>query len=162
MDEQNFRHLYERNSRRIYNFILWTTGNRSACDDIVQTVFMKVWRSRTVPEVEAEQTAWLYAIARNACVDYFRQNSRPMVEYNDEVGAACEASEDPVADDGKLAWHEVGRLPETERAIVYLHVKMGYSYGEIGRLLDMTEISARVAAFRALRKLRDILLRKGL
>lgn len=160
MDEHEFKQFYDRNARRMYNFILWTTGNRSVCDDIVQAVFIKVWRSSSVPVSAGEQTAWLYAIARNACIDYFR-STRRFVEYNDEIGSAVEQP-DTARDDGTLAWQEVKGLPGTERAIVYLHIKMGYPYGEIGRFLDMTENHVRVTAFRALRKLRDILMRKGL
>jgi RNA polymerase sigma-70 factor (ECF subfamily) len=160
VDEHEFKQLYDRNARRIYNFILWTTGNRSVCDDIVQTVFIKVWRSSAVPDSAGEQTAWLYAVARNACIDYFR-STRHFAEYNDEINSAVEQS-DTARDDGNQAWHEVRGLPDTERAIVFLHIKMGYSYGEIGRFLAMTENHVRVTAFRALRKLRDILMRKGL
>ncbi len=159
MDGYEFRQLYDRNARRLYNFILWTTGNRSVCDDILQTVFIKVWRSAKVPADTGEQTAWLYAIARNACIDHFR-SSRHFTEYNDEIGGTAERAD--TEDDGRLAWHEVAQLPGTERAIVYLHLKMGYSYGEIGRFMEMTENHVRVTAFRALRKLRNILIRKGL
>ena len=52
-------------------------------------------------------------------------------------------------------------LPVVERSVVYLHVKMGYSYPEIGRMMGMSESLARVTAFRALRRLRDTLVRKG-
>lgn len=159
MDEYEFKKIYEQNARRLYNFILWTTGNRSVCDDILQTVFIKVWRSGTVPAATGEQTAWLYAVARNACIDHFRSVKR-FAEYNDEIGGAVEYSQKD--DDGRAAWREVAQLQETERAVVYLHLKLGYSYAEIGRLMDMTENNVRVKAFRALRKLRDILMRKGL
>jgi RNA polymerase sigma factor (sigma-70 family) len=159
VDEHEFQKIYDRNARKLYNFILWTTGNRAVCDDVLQNVFVKVWRSATVPAVEGEQTAWLYAVTRNACMDYFRGKKR-FVEYNDAVGGTAERSD--AEDDGKLAWQEVRQLPETERAVVYLHLKMGYSYAEIGRFLAMTENNVRVRAFRALRKLREILIRKGL
>ena len=159
METNEFQKIYDNNARKLYNFILWTTGNRSVCDDILQNVFVKVWRSSRVPPDNGECTAWLYAITRNACVDYFR-SSRKFVEFNEAIGGSTEASD--AEDDGKLAWHEVQELPESERAIVFLHLKLGYSYAEIGKLMDMTENHVRVKAFRALRRLREILVRKGL
>lgn len=159
MDGTTFKQIYDRNARRLYNFILWTTGNRSACDDILQTVFIKVWRCAAAPAPTEEQTAWLYTIARHACIDYFR-SVRKHSEYNDEIGGFDPRSEGN--DDGEMAWRQVALLEETERAVIYLHLKLGYSYAEIGRLMDMTENNVRVKAFRALRKLRDILLRKAL
>jgi RNA polymerase sigma factor (sigma-70 family) len=159
VEEYEFKALYDRNARRLYNFILWTTKNRSECDDILQTVFIKVWQSTTVPDVPGEQTAWLYAIARNACIDYFRRGKRA-AEYREEIGGGVERREEDA--DGGIAWSEVAQLEETERAIVYLHLRLGYHYAEIGRLMDMTENNVRVKAFRALRRLREILIRKGL
>lgn len=159
MEEYEFKHLYDTNAKKLYNFILWTTGNRSVCDDILQNVFVKVWRCAKVPEVESERTAWMYAIARNTCIDYFR-SAKQCTEYNDAIGGTVSASDRD--DDGKQAWSEVTQLPQTERSIVYLHLKMGYSYGEIAQFLAMTENNVRVKAFRALRKLREILIKKGL
>jgi RNA polymerase sigma-70 factor, ECF subfamily len=159
VDSRVFKQLYDRNARKLYNFILWTTGNRSVCDDILQSVFIKVWRSAVAPESQAEQSAWLYTIARHACIDYFRSNKR-CLEYNDEICVKEEHSGQN--DDVEMVWRQLGQLEETERAVVYLHLKLGYSYAEIGRLMEMTENNVRVKAFRALRKLRGIILRKEL
>jgi RNA polymerase sigma-70 factor (ECF subfamily) len=159
VEEYEFKKTYDNNAKRLYNFILWTTGNRAVCDDILQNVFLKVWRCSTVPADTDERIAWLYTITRNACIDYFRGLKR-FSQYNDAVGGIVERPEHE--DDGKLAWHEVAQLPETDRAIIYLHLKMGYSYSEIGRFLEITENHVRVKIFRALRKLRAILTRKGI
>jgi RNA polymerase sigma factor (sigma-70 family) len=161
VEERDFKQLYDTTAKRLYNFILWTTGNRSVCDDILQNVFFKVWRADNVPAGQNECTAWLYAIARNSCIDYFR-SSRKFTEFNDAIGGPEENGAEERDDDGKQAWHEATQLPETERSIVYLHCKMGYSYGEIGRMMDLTENNVRVKAFRALKKLREILIKKGL
>jgi len=160
VEKPEFKKIYDTNARRLYNFILWTTGNRAVCDDVLQNVFVKVWRCNTLPADDRGLTAWLYAIARNACIDYFRTVKRS-TEYNDEIGVA-DAGSGERDDDGKLAWHEVTQLPDAERSIVYLHLKIGYSYTEIGAMLNMTENNVRVKAFRALHKLREILIKKGL
>ena len=159
VDSIVFKQLYDKNARKLYNFILWTTGNRSVCDDILQSVFIKVWRSTVAPESPGEQTAWLYTIARHACIDYFRTNKR-YLEYNEEI--CVKDDHRGLTDDGEMVWRQMGQLEETERAVVYLHLKLGYSYAEIGRLMEMTENNVRVKAFRALRKLRGIILRKEL
>jgi RNA polymerase sigma factor (sigma-70 family) len=158
VEELEFKQLYDQYARKLYNFILWTTGNRAVCDDLLQNVFFKLWCCARVPDNPGERNAWLYAIARNACMDHFRSSKR-FVEFDESIGGTVDRADRE--DDGKLAWSEVRQLPETERAIVYLHLKLGYSYQEIGTLLEMTENNVRVKIFRALRKLRDILMRKG-
>jgi RNA polymerase sigma factor (sigma-70 family) len=158
VEELEFKQLYDQYARKLYNFILWTTGNRAVCDDLLQNVFFKLWCCARVPDNPGERNAWLYAIARNACMDHFR-SSKHFVEFDESIGGTVDRADRE--DDGKLAWSEVRQLPETERAIVYLHLKLGYSYQEIGTLLEMTENNVRVKIFRALRKLREILMRKG-
>jgi RNA polymerase sigma factor (sigma-70 family) len=160
VEKLEFKNIYDTNARRLYNFILWTIGNKAVCDDVLQNVFIKVWRSDALPADEGGRTAWLYTVARNACIDYFR-TVKQSSEYNDEIAVPDTGPEDH-ADDGKLAWREVARLPDVERSIVYLHLKIGYSYTEIGTMLDMTENNVRVKAFRALKKLKEILIKKGL
>lgn len=160
VEKLEFKKIYDTNARRLYNFILWTIGNRAVCDDVLQNVFVKVWRCEQLPTDDGGRTAWLYTIARNACIDYFR-TVKQSTEYNDEICVEVAGKGDH-EDDGKLAWHEVALLPDTERSIVYLHLKIGYSYDEIGSMLNMTENNVRVKAFRALHKLREILIKKGL
>ena len=158
MEKPEFNKLYDQYAIKLYNFILWTTGNRAVCDDILQNVFVKVWRCASVPPDPRERNAWLYTVARNACMDHFRGSKR-FVSFDESIGGTVERTDQE--DDGKLAWSEVRHLPETERAIVFLHLRLGYSYQEIGAMFDMTENNVRVKIFRALRKLREILVRKG-
>jgi RNA polymerase sigma-70 factor (ECF subfamily) len=158
VDELEFKQLYDQYAKKLYNFILWTVGTRAGCDDILQNVFFKVWRCATVPQDPHERNAWLYTVTRNACMDHFRSSKR-YVEFNENIGGTTERPERE--DDGRLAWNEVRALPEAERTIVFLHLKLGYSYQEVGGLLGMTENNVRVKIFRALRKLREILVRKG-
>jgi RNA polymerase sigma-70 factor (ECF subfamily) len=156
MDEGDFKKLYAVHAKRLYNFIRWMTGKRSLSDDILQIVFVKVWQGAGAPGNDSECSAWLHRIARNACIDHFRHTAR-LAECND---AALPAAAETNMDDGAQAWEEVAQLPSSERAVVYFHIKMGYTYAEIGAMLGMTETNARVTAFRALRRLREHLVRR--
>lgn len=160
VDAQEFRQMYDQHAQKIYNFILWTKGNASSCDDILQNVFLKVWKSGTVPANDQERTTWLYAITRNAIIDHFRCNRR--FAHSSESIDLLEAKIPEHEDDGNLAWEEVSKLPRVERSIVYLHCKVGHSFVEIAKMLDMNNTLVRVKAFRALKKLRSMLIKKGL
>jgi RNA polymerase sigma-70 factor, ECF subfamily len=157
MEESEFKKLYAAHAKRLYNFILWTTARKSVCDDLLQTVFLKIWQCDSVPQPENERIAWLYTVAHNTCIDYFRSNSR----FASITDTAAPAENPAIIDDGHEAWREAARLPFNERAVVYLHIRMGYSYAEIGRRIGMSEGNARITAFRALRKLRESMERKN-
>ena len=157
MNEKDFRELYREHGKNLYNFILWITSNRSQCDDILQEVFVKVWRCATVPENPDEQRRWLLTVSRRTCLDFLRKSSRFSrfrTKYKDEW---YERPEDP---DAPFLWDELQRLPEVERSILYLHLKIGHSYKEIAEMLTLTENLVRVRAFRSLKKLRTTLIKR--
>jgi RNA polymerase sigma factor (sigma-70 family) len=49
---------------------------------------------------------------------------------------------------------------ESERSILYLHLKAGYSHAEIGSILDLSESNVRVKTCRAIKRLRESYLRR--
>jgi len=153
VDKSAFTSLYDTFSGRIYGYIYWVTRNRESARDIVQTVFVKAWKHGNPPEDESEAGAWLYAIARNACTDHFRRcgrHRRFKLRYQRErVPQAHNHAED------HLVWTLLEGLSKKQRSMVYLHIREGYSYGEVARMMGMKETAVRVSVFRALRRLRE-------
>jgi RNA polymerase sigma-70 factor (ECF subfamily) len=99
----------------------------------------------------------MFAIARNACIDYFRSSARFTNMQKNYQFELENTEEEP---DNSEIWKELSKLSEIDRQILYLHIKEGYGYKEIGTMLDMNENQIRVKAFRALKKLRDEIDRK--
>jgi RNA polymerase sigma factor (sigma-70 family) len=54
----------------------------------------------------------------------------------------------------------VSECSDDERSILYLHLKAGYSYGEIAPMLNLSESNVRVKACRAIKHLRDLFVRR--
>jgi RNA polymerase sigma-70 factor (ECF subfamily) len=54
-----------------------------------------------------------------------------------------------------MVWEMLEGLSEDEKSIIYLHLKSGYNYREIGRIMNLEETAVRVRAFRAIRRLRE-------
>jgi RNA polymerase sigma-70 factor, ECF subfamily len=155
VEKDTFIMLYNRHAEKLFNFIRWTTADSAASRDILQNVFVRVWNCSGSPEDENECGRWLFTIAKHACVDHFRSAarfSRFRKEYNLETG------NDQDFPEKSSIWKEVGRLPETERSILYLHLKIGYTYKEIAGMLSLNESQVRVKAFRSLRKLKETIL----
>lgn len=159
MHESEFKSIYHESGKNLFNFILWITGNRGVCDDILQEVFIKVWRCDASPPDPEERKRWLLTITRNACLDFFRKSnrfSRFRTKYKEEW------FEPPADPDAPFIWSELQSLVEVERSILYLHLRIGHSYKEIADMLGLTENLVRVKAFRALKKLKETLVKKEL
>ncbi|KMQ51743.1 RNA polymerase ECF-type sigma factor [Chitinispirillum alkaliphilum] len=158
--DRGFREFYNNHANKVYTFILWLTQNRSSADDILQEVFVKAWKSEKIPSEQGEQLPWLYRVARNAAIDHYRKTRRftdLKRDYTLEQKSCCGL---PTEDKGIWAWLE--KLAYTEKSILYLHLRDGYSYREIGEIMGMTENNVRVKAFRALKKLKENSSKKAL
>ncbi len=157
---QRFNELFEKHGEKLYNFALWTVRNREAAEDIIQMVFSKLWKQVHLPGTEKEIEAWLYQVTRNQCMDFFRKrtrSSRFRMNYGKEASIGA-----PATVESKFVWDALDFLDETDRSVLYLHFRTGYSYKEIAEKMDSTENAVRVRAFRALQKIRKRYIREEL
>jgi RNA polymerase sigma factor (sigma-70 family) len=152
--DEEFTAIYRKLGQRLYNYIRWVTGNAPSCDDILQTVLIKAWHHDGGPRDEREREKWLFTVAINACRDYFRSESR-YTRLCDRFGREWQDFDEP--EESPRIWELLKELHDSDRSILYLHIKAGYSYAEIGSVLSMTEGQVRIRAFRALKQLRGLL-----
>ncbi|MBG7617521.1 MAG: sigma-70 family RNA polymerase sigma factor [Chloroflexi bacterium] len=76
-DRGAFAVLYERYFDKIYRYTVLKVGDRSEAEDMTQQVFLKALKSiSSFKWKEVPFSAWLYRIAHNQVVDYFRKKSR--------------------------------------------------------------------------------------
>ncbi len=153
--DKEFKEVYIRCSGKLYTFILWLTQNRTASEEILQDVFVNAWKSGSMPGEEEQQLPWFYRVARNATVDYFRKSNR---FSNLRNAYGLEQRNAPVkaqAQEEQFSWNWVDELAYTEKTILYLNLRDGYTYKEIARMINLSESNVRVKAFRALKKIRE-------
>lgn len=122
-------------------------------DDLIQEASIALWRNREklFSLGSVQQAALTWKIARNAVIDALRR-----VEETDVLPEGHD-----IADDDRSLLHElheqIGRLEEPDRSIVRMQLE-GYSYEEIGNLLEMTEKNVSVRLVRAKEKLRKAMI----
>ena len=88
-DRTAFRALYDTASPRLFAVILRLVRNRAMAEDVLQDVFLRIWRS--AGQFDASRgtaLAWMVTIARNRAIDLIRQNS--------SAGALTQADDDDV------------------------------------------------------------------
>ena len=126
--------LYTQYRGKVLGYIRARVNNREDAEDLCQDVFVKVFRA--ADRYDAEKSApgtWIYAVTRNAVIDYFRKN-RPAEELPedavmqtallDELAEALEQLPDELTDIIVARYYD--RLPLTEIA-----ERMGLSYGAV-------------------------------
>ena len=84
-DEQAMAQLYDRYSAIVYSVALRVLGNTAAAEDILQEVFMQLWRSPGVFDTSrGSLPGWLAVITRNRAIDSLRKR-RPETDITEVV-----------------------------------------------------------------------------
>jgi RNA polymerase sigma-70 factor, ECF subfamily len=84
-DEQAMAQLYERYSPVVYSVALRVLGNTAAAEDVLQDVFMQLWRSPEMFDASrGSLPGWLAVITRNRAIDSLRKR-RPEADITEIV-----------------------------------------------------------------------------
>ena len=157
--------LFERHHGPLYGFLVKLTGNRTAAEDIVQTVFQRMLKYRHTYRDDGSFTAWMYHLARRCSADYFRKAS-VAPHATDPFDLSDHADETPHAahlatsrDDHALLHAALARLDRDAREVLLLSRFQELSFAEISGILECSVGAAKVRAHRALRELRAIYFR---
>ncbi len=146
---------FHENAGKIYRFIYAKVGNREAAEDLTSQVFLKAARWLAEDRNADSIRAWLYATARSAIVDYWREQSRFKTVSLDDSAALLFCSTDPeeeVRRSGERARRILDALPEREREVLRLRFLRGYTAAEIGQVLGIEPGNVRIIQLRALRR----------
>jgi len=150
--------LFERHYRPLFGFLYRMTADKENSEDLVQNVFLRMLKYRHTFKGEGEFRTWMYHLARNVLNDHHRQRKRqpdsPEHEFRDladESGENMLAGEEEV----NLLNRALSRLTEEHREILVLSRYQELAYGEIARILNISEANVRVRIHRAMAQLKS-------
>jgi RNA polymerase sigma factor (sigma-70 family) len=162
-----FEALFRRYRDRITAYVRSIVHDHARAEDIVQDVFMSALRSLRSSDREIAFKAWIYEIAKNACIDHLRKAKRasevsidsddfsPVDEGRMSVGvassdAAYSARED--LDALRMAFND---LPDAQREVLVSRELEGLSYDRISHRTGLSRSAVESMLFRARRTLKD-------
>jgi RNA polymerase sigma-70 factor, ECF subfamily len=155
--------LYDRYGRTVYAVGLKILGDRSLAEELVQDVFLKVWRSSgTFNPSRASFSTWLYRVTRSAAIDLYRKRAHkvhPVSERESYLATVRDPSEGPqeVVDESWLSWRvsrALEALDAPHREVIELAYFGGLSQREISERTGVplgTVKSRTASAFKSLR-----------
>lgn len=155
---ENFPELYDKYVKKIFNFIYYKTHHKETAEDLTQETFTKVLDNfNTFDGKRGKFSTWLYQIARNTVIDFYR-TKKNYINADDVWDLA--GKENILRDvDVSMKLEEVekylGKLKPEQREIVILRVWEGYSYKEIAEIVGKNEVSCRVAFSRTIQTLKS-------
>jgi len=154
---ENFTQLYDKYVKKIFNFIYYKTHHKETAEDLTSETFIKALTNISgFDENKGAFSTWLYKIARNTVIDFYRTKKNNL-NIDDIWDLANE--EDIICDlDTKQKLTEVKKYLKTlkseQREIVILRVWEGMSYKEISEAVGKSEASCKMAFSRTIQQLR--------
>jgi RNA polymerase sigma-70 factor (ECF subfamily) len=161
-DAEAFGQLYQRYVRRIYNYHYQFTHNREEAEDLTSRTFfqalrgMSAYHDRGLPF-----QAWLFRIAHNLMVNWYREQSRhPVIGLEQVVDEVYAEEGNPQADAAQRAERErlrqlLNGLSEDRRTLLILKFVEKMPNAEIAKVLGRSEGAVKVLYHRTLLGLRE-------
>lgn len=156
--------LFDRHHRSLFDFFARLTGSRTVAEDLVQDVFFRILKYRQTFRDESRFKAWMFHIARNARIDYYRKHHGETLPVEDSVGelqSRFGMPGDDLEQEQQIFLLECAllRLAPDKREVLILSRFHEMKYEEIAELLGCEVSTIKVRVFRAIKDLRDIFFR---
>jgi RNA polymerase sigma-70 factor (ECF subfamily) len=152
--------LLKRYERQIYNYGVRMTGNKDDALDLMQEVFISVFRNLSNYRGEGSFKAWMFRIAHFRCVEFYRRK-RPMQGLEDSPEPVSEQlcpEQDVVStQENKQLGDAMQALPLAQKAVVELKFFGQFTFEEIAQQLGISSNTAKSRLYSALEKLRTLM-----
>jgi RNA polymerase sigma-70 factor (ECF subfamily) len=167
-DTGAFEALYDHFYDRIYRYVSFKAGDATAAEDITEDVFLRMLKSIGSYKHRGHPfSSWLFRIAHNLVVDYFRKQGREKSVSLDKVLAVVGESSIDLDNyvQTKLAMREVNAamedLTDLQRQVISLRFAGGLSVNETAQAVGRNENAVKALQHVGIKKLRKILMPGG-
>jgi RNA polymerase sigma-70 factor (ECF subfamily) len=155
-----FEELYRRHAGRVYNRACGLTGNPSDGEDLLQDVFVQVYRKLDGFKGDSAVGTWIYRLATNLCLDFLRSRdarTRRLHDPVDDDATVRAPVARPLRADRMDLERAIARLSPGYRAAFVLHDVEGFEHREIATLLGIAEGTSKSQVHKARMKIREYL-----
>lgn len=155
-DEQRFLDLMRTHQRIVLRLVGLYANDAEERKDLEQEVLLQAWKGFESFRGEAKFSTWLHRVALNTILT---QKRRPrVVERRDRLDHLPDAVHDPgtANDDSERLHRAMFQLPETDRALIALHLE-GFDNGEVAGIMGITANNAGVKLHRIKQRLSELL-----
>lgn len=156
MTEKEYNNCVNEYADNVYRFIVKNLRHEEDARDVVQTAFEKLWRNRA--DVENDKCkSFLFTVAYNQMIDHIRKVKR--VHLKEGFNEDTRIHDRPAHNARAVLQEALARLSETQRSLVMLKDYEGYSYEEIGQIMNLSGSQVKVYLHRARVQLKDYLVK---
>ena len=165
--EEIFKQLYDKYFNKVYNFLLSRTNSQNDTEDLVQEIFLGIWKGMDSLDGKSNINAWVFQISRNKFNDFLRRKYK--IDYKkvdldflelDNLADDFEKFEDDsyANEVHKKAVELISKLEKNYREVLELRFLRNYKLAEIAKELGLSENNVKVIQYRAIKKLKELII----
>ncbi|SFD24825.1 RNA polymerase sigma-70 factor, ECF subfamily [Chitinophaga sp. CF118] len=160
--ERGFTYIIQKYQERLYWHVRRLVLDHDDANDVLQNVFVKVWKNLEGFREDAQLYTWLYKIATNECLTFLeKQKKNTSVSLSDvETGLSNTLKADSQFDANKLEWklqRAIISLPEKQRIVFNLRYYDEMPYEEMSRVLSTSEGALKASYHHAVKKIEEFI-----
>jgi RNA polymerase sigma-70 factor (ECF subfamily) len=146
MTEKDYNNCVDENADGVFRFIVKNIRHTEDARDIVQTAFEKLWVNRnSVDPFKAK--SYLFTVAYHQMIDHIRKCKK--ITTTDSYDEVNNSSTQGNYELKQVLLRAINELNPTQKSLVLLKDYEGYSYQEIGEIMNLSESQVKVYLHRA-------------
>lgn len=159
MKDSEINTVWNKFRNELLNFIKARVKDEYEAEDILQEVFIKIFRNIEQLDDEAKVKSWLYKITNNTIIDYYRKRKDSALLIDGVEGVPGNEEENANMNDEMLTCLRLFlyELPDKYKEPLEMYEFKGMKHREISKKLNISLSGSKTRIQRAREKLREVL-----
>ncbi|MCO5234839.1 MAG: sigma-70 family RNA polymerase sigma factor [Chitinophagaceae bacterium] len=160
--EKAFTDIIKKYQEKLYWHIRRLVIQHEDANDVLQNVFIKIWKGLDNFREDAQLYTWMYRVATNESLSYLEQQKRKQsVSLDSENSGVSQLKAEKNFDASKIEWKlqlAIQQLPEKQRIVFNLRYYDEMPYEQMSRVLNTSEGALKASYHHAVKKIEDFIL----
>ena len=154
-DQRAFKQICKIYYEMLYNFIWRKTGNENLSKDIVQELFLNVWKLRKHLNPNKSFKSYLYSAANNLTINHFKSIQIQQKYFSESKAGEYQNSEKTQLDFNEYLDDVLSGMTEEQKTVFILNKFEGFKYKEIATILNISVKTVESRMRKILKVLRE-------
>ena len=160
-DNNNFSEFYEKSKKLIYAIAFSILKNKEDSEDVMQKVFLKIWKINKDQLPSQNESSWLYSVTKNEVLNYIR-NKKPTYNLENIYYIGVEDFEINSVIEKDTFNRIIEDLDKTEKEIISLKILANLSFKEISTLLNLPIGTIQWKYYKSIKSLKTVINKLGM
>lgn len=149
-----FAALYDRYLTPVYRYLVCRVNDIPTAEDLTTQVFLTALERFSQYRGHGKFAAWLFTIARNKSIDFFRSSRREIPLENCPVQNLIDEDRTCAGDEAGYIRALIAKFPPDERELLDMRFAAEMSFGEMAQALHRSENAVKKQVYRLLERIR--------